>query len=476
MASDWLILIPYILLAGGGFFIFCAGISRRKASGLYFAVAVASVLAAAVFTLSYTPADTGFQAMIDAGAYARFFVVLVCLIALATLLFSFRYAALKGIAGDEFYALILFAALGMALAASALNWIIFFLGMEMLSISFYILIGSPRDDRQANEAALKYFVMGSVASGFLVFGIALLFSATGSLDIAAGLGRTVTADNVAVALLGLGLITAGIGFKVSLVPFHLWTPDVYQGSPAPITAFLSTGSKVALFSALLRFSLDMSGQLFGCVAPILWGIAALTMIVGNVTALAQTSLKRLLAYSSIAQMGYVLMALLSVKQNGAQAVMFYLAVYAVMDLGAFGTVALLSAAHADLDSTASYRGLGYAHPWASAMLTVCLLSLAGLPPTAGFIGKIIIFKSVLQAGFIVLAIIAIITAIISVYFYLNVVVSLFMRTTEVPYDGLATGALGAVLSGGIMAVVFFLGVFPSPLLSLIEGILHSFRI
>ncbi len=475
MPADWVILLPYIFLAGGGLFIFCAAILRPDASGLYFAIALIAVVVAGIAAALHPP-GISFGGMIDAGGYARFFAVLVCVVASFTLLLSLRYAQKRGIAGDEYFALILFAALGMCLTASATNWIVFFLGLELLSISLYVLIGSSHDEPASNEAALKYFIMGSVASGFFTFGVALLFTATGSLDIATSLAK-IPPDSAALALLGLGLIAAGIGFKVSIVPFHLWTPDVYQGAPAPITAFLSTGSKVALFAALLRFSLVMSPELFSYVTPILWGLAALTMIVGNITALAQTHIKRLLAYSSIAQMGYVLMALLSVKHEGGSAVVFYLAAYAVMDLGAFGTVALLSRGGSDLDAVRDYQGIGYSNPWASALLAVCLLSLAGLPPTAGFIGKIIIFKSVVGAGFIYLAIIGILSAIVSVYFYLSVIVTMFMKPEEVPAGAaVRVDTLGAALSGCILLAVILLGIIPSPLLSLIESVLYSFRI
>lgn len=475
MSSDWMILLPYIFLAGGGLLIFCAAIFRRNASGLYFAIALAAVGLAGISAVSLAQVHVGSRGMIDASGYTRFFVFIICIVSIFTLLFSLRYAAKKGIAGDEYFALILFAALGMSLTASALNWIVFFLGLELLSISLYVLIGASHDEPSSNEAALKYFIMGSVASGFLTFGVALLFSATGSLDIARSLGN-VSADGSALALLGLSMIAAGIGFKVSIVPFHLWTPDVYQGAPAPITAFLSTGSKVALFAALLRFSLVMSPELFAYATPLLWGLAAITMIVGNITALAQTHIKRLLAYSSIAQMGYVLMALITVKQD-ASAVMFYLAAYAVMDLGAFGTVALLSRGGSDLDAVRDYQGIGFSNPWASALLAVCLLSLAGLPPTVGFIGKIIIFKSVVGAGFICLAVIGILTAIVSVYFYLNIIVTMFMRPEEAPAGAaVRAGPLGAALSGCILLAVILLGIVPSPLLSLIGRVLHSFRI
>jgi NADH-quinone oxidoreductase subunit N len=473
MKYEWMILLPYILLAGGGLIILCSGIFGRQSSLFYAAITGAAVIAAGLSAGFYVPHGAGFDGMIDASGYARFFVVLICIITLGAILLSFQYAKSKKISGDEYYALILFAALGMALAANASNWIVFFLGLEMLSISFYILIGSSHSDPASNEAALKYFVMGSVASGFLAFGIALLFSATGTLDIARSLGPAIAPDSAAIAMLGLSLIVAGLGFKVSLVPFHLWTPDVYQGAPAPITAFLSTGSKVALFAALLRFSNDLSGDLFQVAVPALWGLAAMTVVVGNITALAQTHLKRLLAYSSIAQMGYVLMALLTVKQNGAPAVMFYLAAYAIMDLGAFGTVALLSPANADLDLIQNYRGLAYSHPWTSALLTVCLFSLAGLPPTAGFIGKVIIFKSVLQSGFVGLAIIGIVTAIISVFYYIKVMVALFMSPGDDSAAAVRPGTFGAIVSGCILTVVILLGIFPSPVLSLIAEILYS---
>lgn len=473
MEPDWTILLPYIPPAGGGLVILCSGLIGRRAPGLYFALAVVSILAMGFLAAFGGPAGAGAAGMLDGGLYARYFLLLISVIALATLLLSFQYARIKKVADDEYYALVLFGALGMALTAAASNWIVFFLGLELLSISLYILIGTARSDAVSNEAALKYFVMGSVASGFLVFGVALLFAATGTLDISRSLGAAVAMENLALALLGLSLIVVGLGFKVSLVPFHLWTPDVYQGAPAPVTAFLSTGSKVALFAALLRFLLSMSGELFQYTLPVLWGLAALTMVVGNVTALAQTHIKRLLAYSSIAQMGYVTMALLAVKQDGASAAMFYLAAYALMDLGAFGTVALLSRGDSDLDSVRGYRGLGFSRPWASALLTVCLFSLAGLPPTAGFIGKVILFKSVLQAGFTVLAIVGILTAIVSVYYYLAVVVSLFMRPEEGPEVAARPTGFGMAVSGCILVAVILLGIVPSPLLSLIADIVRS---
>ncbi|MGA9756278.1 MAG: NADH-quinone oxidoreductase subunit N, partial [Desulfobaccales bacterium] len=369
-------------------------------------------------------------------------------------------------------------ALGMVLAAAGTNWVIFFLGLELLSLSLYVLIAIRKGEPYGNEAALKYFIMGAVASAFLTFGIALLYAMTGSLEIAGSLAAApADSGDLAVILLALALILTGLGFKISLVPFHLWTPDVYQGAPAPITAFLSTGSKVALFAALLRFSLAVASPVWDYAWPVLWALAGLTMAVGNLTALYQTRVKRILAYSSIAQMGYLFMTLLAVREGGLPALMFYLTVYAVMDLGAFGIIGTFSPGDADLEELADYQGLGYTHPWRAAIFATCLLSLAGLPPTAGFMGKLVLFRAVLQANFIGLAVIGIITVIISIYFYINVVVHLYMHergggakvfSSDLAID-LAIGLAGAV----ILAAILWLGILPDSLMQVITAIAAS---
>jgi NADH-quinone oxidoreductase subunit N len=286
-------------------------------------------------------------------------------------------------------------------------------------------------------------------------------------------GAPAAAGSLPVILLALAFIFTGIGFKLSIVPFHLWTPDVYQGAPAPVTAFLSTGSKVALFAATLRFALLAAPPVWDYALPLLWGLALLTMAVGNLTALYQTRVKRLLAYSSIAQMGYLLMTLLAVKDGGAPAVMFYLAVYAVMDLGAFGIVGTFSGGDTDREELSDYQGLGYTHPWRAAILSVCLLSLAGLPPTAGFMGKLALFRAVLQANFTILAILGMVTVIISIYYYINVVIHLYMpekgEGAAVPGTDLAIGLAGVV----ILAAILWLGIMPESLWRVISSIVQA---
>ncbi len=469
MHTDWIGLLPILILAAGGTLIFCVGAFwRSRPRELLFALALLTALGAAAVAALVAPALPTSEGMVDLGGFARFFTCLLLAITVLTLLFIRQYSEKRGFAGDELYALLLFAALGMVLVAGAVNWVIFFLGLELLSLALYVLIAIRKGEARSNEAGLKYFIMGAVASGFLTFGLALLYAMSGTLQIMESLAAVPHyPEHLPLIILALALILTGIGFKISLVPFHLWTPDVYEGAPAPVTAFLSTGSKVALFAALLRFSLLVAAPVWDYCVPALWVLACLTMAVGNLTALYQTRIKRLLAYSSVAQMGYLFMTLLAVRQGGLPALMFYLAVYAAMDLGAFGLVGSFSGRDADRDALTDYQGLGHTQPWLSGILAVCLVSLAGLPPTAGFMGKFVLFRAVLDAGYPALAVIGMLTVIISIYFYMKVVVCLYLRppAPEMPVPGAdpASGAAAAV----ILLVILWLGILPSPLLTLI---------
>jgi NADH-quinone oxidoreductase subunit N len=479
MATDWIGLLPILILAGGGTIIFLVGAFwRGRPESFLFALALLTTLAAGLVVLFLPSPNPNFEGMLDLGGYARFFTLLLMFITAVTLLFVRQYALAHGFSGDELYALLIFSVLGMVLVAIAINWVIFFLGLELFSLALYVLITIKKGDPYGNEAAVKYFIMGAVASAFLTFGLGLLYAMTGTLQIAESLAAAQTyPEHLSVIILALALVLTGVGFKVSLVPFHLWTPDVYQGSPAPITAFLSTGSKVALFAALLRFTLLVAPPVWDYAWPMLWALALLTMAVGNLTALYQTKVKRLLAYSSIAQMGYLFMTLLAVKDGGAPAVMFYLAVYAVMDLGAFGIIGTFSEGDPDLEELTDYQGLGYTHPWRAAILATCLISLAGLPPTAGFMGKLVLFRAVLQAHFITLAVLGILTVIVSIYYYINFMIHLYMHERRacapiapacalIPPADLATGLACAVILLGIL----WLGVIPDSLLQVISTI------
>ncbi len=471
MQSEWIPLLPLLILAASGTAVFCLGAFwPRRPTGLLLGIALLSSASAGFTAILSQPPQAVLFDMLSVDGYSRFYTALFSAITLISLLFVFQYSIRRNFAGDEFFGVMLFAAAGMVLIASAVHWLAFFLGLELLSISLYLLIAAPRGDKWANEAAVKYFIMGAVASAFLVFGTAMLYAASGRLDVAGSLAISANADNRQLILLGMSLILVGIGFKISLVPFHLWTPDVYQGAPSPITAFLATGSKVAIFSFLLRLMLASAENIGFFFFPVLWIAAAFNMLVGNFTALSQTRLKRLLAYSSIAHMGYLLMALLAVKQNGALAVMFYSAVYAVMDLGAFGTVGLLSSGENDLDDLEDYKGLGYRYPLKAALLTLCLLSLAGMPPTAGFLGKFMLFQAALGANLVTLTVGGILMAIVSLYFYLKVIVLLYMRTGEKEIAVPATDTYGTLACGLIFVLIFWFGLLPSPILNALSRI------
>jgi len=464
MPMDWPALLPYLILAGGGTLIFLAGAFwPRRPRDLLFVLALLTVLGAGAAAVLMAPRAATFLGLVDLGGYARFFNCLFAAISVLTLLFVRRYGQARGFAGDEFYGLIPLAVLGMMLTAAALSWLVFFLGLELLSLCLYVLIAADKGDAGASEAGLKYFVMGAVASAFLVFGLALLYAATGTLNIAASLAGA--GADLPLLLLALSLVLVGVGFKLSVVPFHLWTPDVYQGAPTPVTAFLAAGSKAALAAALLRFALLTGDTLWGWCLPVVWVLAALTMVVGNVTALAQTRVKRLLAYSSVAQMGYLVMALTAVKGTGAPAYVFYLAVYAVMDLGAFGLIGSFSGEKGDLDALEDYRGLGYAQPWRAAVLAVCLISLTGLPPTAGFMGKFVLFRAVLASGFVTLGVLGILTVIVSIFYYMKVVAALYMRSPEVPPPVPGPDLSIRVAGGVVLLMLLWWGVAPDLMLA-----------
>jgi NADH-quinone oxidoreductase subunit N len=472
--GSYLDILPLIILTAGGLVVLCAAFLPRRPAWLLFGLSLLTTLAAGAAVLLVTPSAPDYLGLLDLGGYAQFFTVLLLGVTLLTLLFLYRYSQDRGFAGDELYALLIFAAEGLVLVAASIDWLIFFLGLELLSLCLYVLIPIRRAEAVGQEAGVKYFILGAVASAILTFGIALLYAATGTLEIKASLAGVSQAASLPVYGLALLLILVGIGFKISLVPFHLWTPDVYEGAPAPVTAFLSAGSKVALFAALIRLALDMAAPAWDVAWPLLWVLAAATMAAGNLTAISQTSVKRLLAYSSVGQMGYVLMALVAVKEGSLPALLFYLAVYAIMDLGAFGILGAMSGVRGDLDELQDFQNLGYSHPWRSSVFMFCLLSLVGLPPAAGFLAKIILFWSVIKGGFVILAVIGIITAVISIYYYFKVLQALYMqspiRQVKIPPADPASSAAGLLVA----LLILWLGVFPAPLLAVIEQVVKNF--
>ncbi len=407
-----------------------------------------------------------FQQMVVADDFALFFNGIFCLSTALVLLLSVGYARRQGIDVGEYYVLLLFAAVGMMLMASALDLLIVFLGLELMSLSLYVLAGFFRTRPTGNEAAMKYFLLGAFSSSFFLYGIALLYGATGTTNLArlaAALGTSGAAREPLI-LAGFALLLVGFGFKTSAVPFHQWAPDVYEGAPTAVAALIATGSKAAAFAALLRVLLALRA-IQPDWALLLWLLAALTMTVGNVIALAQRNLKRMLAYSSVAHVGYMLVGLTAGAEAGGAAVLFYLVVYTVATVGAFGVILLLERKGAEAVDVEAYGGLSASHPVLALVLTVCLLSLIGLPPTAGFVGKFYLFSAAIREGFIGLAIIAVLNSVVAAYYYLRIIIYMYMREPE--KDGVRTvltPAAGLALALAVWAT-FHLGLLPGTVLA-----------
>jgi NADH-quinone oxidoreductase subunit N len=392
----------------------------------------------------------------------RFSALVTAVIALAALLscaLSMAYLDELHINHGEFYALVLFSTAGMMLMVAAVDMLPVFLGLELMSIPIYVLAGFDRSKLRSNESAMKYFLIGSFASALMLYGVALLYGVAGATSFAAI--RAAFDPSNPMALVGLGLVLVGFGFKISSVPFHQWTPDVYEGAPSAVTAFMSVTVKVAAFAALLRVIALSFDPLDDLLQNLLWTLSALTMIVGNVMAVIQDNIKRLLAYSSIAHAGYLLIGFVPGTTEGYAAVVFYLICYAFMNLGAFAVVVVLSNRGQDCERMQSLAGLAKARPGLAALMTLFMVSLAGIPGTAGFMGKIAIFSAAVGAGFVPLAILGVLTTVVSVYYYLRIPVLMYMRepAEEGPRMQLSTGE-GFVLVVCAFAVLY-LGITPN---------------
>jgi NADH-quinone oxidoreductase subunit N len=368
--------------------------------------------------------------------------------------------------GGEYYTLLLFSLAGMMLMATASDLLVIFLALEVLSLSVYVLTGIRRDSPVATEAAFKYFLLGAFASAFFLYGIAFTYGVTGStrLDRVASAIASQSGGGTPMQLLAAGLLLVGFAFKVSAVPFHMWTPDAYEGAPPAITGFMSTGVKAAAFAAFARVFLAAFEPLRAVWGPALWVIAAATMIVGTVVGVSQSNVKRMLAYSSIGHGGYLLVALVSANDLGKGAILFYLASYAVTNLGAFGVIAVLENADRPNDQVRDYAGLWNEHPGLAALMTIFLLSLGGFPPLAGFVAKWYVFSAAVRAGYTWLAIIGVLTSVVSVFFYLRIVVMMYMAGGEAParVPPIPRIAGAALIASAV--VVFYLGILPARVL------------
>ena len=406
--------------------------------------------------------------VISGDNFGLFVTLVLVAVGILTIMFSSQVIDRDGIPAGEYYTLILFSIAGMIMMATANDLLVIFIALEVLSLAVYVLTGIRRDDPRGTEAAFKYFLLGAFSSAFFLYGIAFTFGIAHStrLDVISSFTAAQALSDNPLILVALGLLLVGFAFKISAVPFHMWTPDAYEGAPAIVTGFMSTGVKAAAFAALTRVFLMAFEPFSADWVPIVWVIAAATMILGTVVGVAQTNLKRMLAYSSIAHGGYLLVGLVAANEVGKAAILFYLAAYAITNLAAFGVIALLGTRDKANDELRDYAGLWYSHPGLSALMTVCLLSLGGLPPTAGFIGKWYIFSAAVSAGYYGLAIIGVLTSVISVFFYLRVVVMMYMqeRGTEAPR--IHVNAISMTALTVAIAAIFYLGILPTQVLNL----------
>jgi NADH-quinone oxidoreductase subunit N len=409
--------------------------------------------------------------VVTADNFALFVNLVLVAVGILTVIFSSQTVHRDGLPAGEYYAVMLFAIVGMMLMAQASDLLLLFLALETMSIAVYVLTGFRRDQETSSEAAFKYFLLGAFASSFFLYGIAFLYGVTGSTSLDR-VGSVIAAQSMSgnpMILLGVGFLIVGFAFKVAAVPFHMWSPDAYDGAPAVVTGFMSTGVKAAAVAAFARVFLSSLEPTITDWAPVVWVISAATMIVGTVVGVAQTSLKRMLAYSSIAHGGYLLAALVAGNDVGKAAILFYLAAYALTNLGAFGVIALLGSRERANDDLRDYAGLWHTHPALTALMTMFLLSLGGFPPTAGFIAKWYVFSAAVGAGYYGLAIIGVLSSVVSVFFYLRIVVMMFMterdaRPVPPPISRVALFGLTVSLIG-----VLYLGILPTAVIDFAQA-------
>ncbi len=397
--------------------------------------------------------------MLRLDAFSAFAIGVIALASLLVCALSVTYLAELQINHGEYYALILLSAAGMMFLVAATDLMMLFIGLELMSIPIYVLAGFDRRKLDSNESALKYFLVGSFASALLLYGAALVYGTTGGLQYSV-IREGFSPEN-ALAMTGLGLLIVGFAFKVSAVPFHQWTPDVYQGAPTSVTAYMAVTVKVAAFMALLRLLLEAFGPLSGELTGLFWALAALTVVVGNVMAVIQDNLKRLLAYSSIAHAGYLLIGFVAGGEAGYTALLFYLLIYVFMNLGAFAVIVALANRGRDCEEIDDLAGLASTRPALAALLTLFVLSLAGIPGTAGFMGKFLVFSAAVQEGHVSLAIIGVLASVVSVYYYLRIPVAMYMREASDVSLRQTSSTLEIVVLGICAAAVLYFGLFPN---------------
>ena len=471
-SEQWAALLPYLVVATGGMLTVLVSVVRSAQSAtLAMVTAIATALIAIVVNcgLFGEASQSMFNNMMVVDSFSVTFNVLFLGITALVALASKAYLEREKIHYGEYYGLLIFACLGMMFLAAAQEFVTLFVSLEIMSIAVYVLVGFRRVDLRSNEAALKYFILGSAASALMLFGMGLVYGATGTMQLSAIFAAVQQNANNLIFVVGALLVVIGFLFKVASVPFHMWMPDVYEGAPISVTSFMTTGLKAAAFASFLRVYLtmvphDVSVSLTGLFYNLLWVSALLTMFIGNVVALTQRNLKRMLAYSSIAHTGYLLIGFIAgaTSNVGYSAVVAYLITYVAMNLGAFTVLGMLGERGDRNTDLSDIAGIGFKRPWIGLAMTIFMFSMAGVPPTAGFAGKYLIFNSAVQAGEIKLAILSVLCSAISAYYYLQVIVYMYMKEPlrDAQYQ---TDLAARAVVGFTATAVLLLGLFPSTL-------------
>ncbi len=467
--SDLLPALPFLIISIWAIVLLMVDLFVSNKGIVAILSAVGVTLALVVVIMRFGSEQVAFDGMIVADSFSDFLQIVILATALLGIAVAYDYLRRMHMERGEYYALMLFTVAGMLLMSLAGDLILVFLAIELLSLPLYVMSGFARPEKGSEEAAMKYFILGAFSSAFLVYGIALIFGATGTTNMA-GVAQSIGGDQADLTLLiiAVPMLLVGLGFKVAAVPFHMWTPDVYEGAPSAAVAFMSVGAKVAGFAALLRIFIAALPGLAQAWGPVVVAVSAATMIWGNVAAIAQTNIKRMLAYSSIAHAGYLLMALAAasdprVADKAVSAALFYLFAYLFSNLGAWAVVLTLERSEGRGLLIEDYAGLGRRRPALALAMAIFMLSLIGVPPTVGFIGKFLVFSVTIEAGLIGLALVGVVTSLVSAYYYLRVVVMMYMRSGEP--ETRSEGWLNRTVGLTALATIL-LGVLPGPILIL----------
>jgi NADH-quinone oxidoreductase subunit N len=460
---NWTLALPEIVLAGAGLLILLGGVIPKKET--FFPVSMA-VIGALIITAALVLGQgegTAFLGQYVSDAFSRFAKILILLGAALGLTLALDFNERAGIGRFEFGVLMLFATLGMMVMVSANDLMTLYMGLELLSLSLYVIAAFDRDNPRSSEAGLKYFVLGALASGLLLYGASLVYGFAGTTNFDR-LADALSAGQAGTGLVvGLVFVLAGLAFKISAVPFHMWTPDVYEGAPTPVTAFFATAPKVAAIALLMRVLTGPFGDLTAQWGQVIWLVSAGSMILGAFAAITQRNIKRLMAYSSIGHVGYALMGLAVVNDTGYRGVLVYMAIYVIMNLGTFAVLVAMRRNGRAVEGVEDLAGLGRTDPTMALWMAVFMFSMAGIPPLAGFFGKLYVFLAAVQAGYWVLAIIGILTSVVASYYYLRIVKVMYFDAPVGTLDARPTSLTVVMASTGLLTVLFFL--FPAQLIA-----------